>query len=112
MPDSPGNPPPADAAERRAVPAVTVYRVDVLPVCDTDLYRKLRQHLRKVDEVVVPPREGRAFRVPAGDCGANLPPGEAHCYPLRVEVYRCVAEELAEWTSPARSPYAGHHGGG
>jgi len=58
--------PPADAAERRGAPAVTVYRLDMLPEFDAAAYAWARQTLTKIDEVVVPPREARAFKVPAG----------------------------------------------
>jgi uncharacterized protein YcgI (DUF1989 family) len=63
--DEPAVPPP-DAAARRAVPAVTVYRVDMLPAYDAEFYERARLNLTKIDEVIVPPRDGRAFRVPAG----------------------------------------------
>ena len=66
MPTNASNPPPADAAERRAVEAVTVYRIDMLPAYDAAFYARARQNLTKVDEVIVPPRDGRAFNVPAG----------------------------------------------
>ena len=47
---------------------------------------------------------------PAGDCGANLPPGEATCYPLKVEIYRTEPGALDGWVSPARAQYPGGHG--
>ena len=58
--------PPQDAAQRRAAPAVTVYKVDMLPEYDFALYGQARKSLTKVDEVEVPPRDARAFSVPAG----------------------------------------------
>lgn len=57
---------PADAAERRAAKPVVCYTVDRLPPVDTAFYEGVRQGMTKVDEVIVPPRDGRAFRVPAG----------------------------------------------
>jgi hypothetical protein len=57
---------PDDAAQRRAVAPVTVYRVDVVPSYDAALYARARRTLTKIDEVIVPPRDGRAFHVPAG----------------------------------------------
>ena len=59
-------PAPADAAERRARPAVTVYDLDKLPRFDAAFYVRAKSRMRKVDEIIVPPRDGRAFRVPAG----------------------------------------------
>ena len=57
---------PADAAARRAKPAVVVYPSEGLPPFDAARLRALRQNLITVDEVVVPPRDGRTFRVPRG----------------------------------------------
>ena len=65
MPSNEISPPP-DAADRRAVPAVTVYRVDMLPTYDADCYARARENLTKIDEVIVPRCDGRAFTVPAG----------------------------------------------
>lgn len=64
MPNRPVAPP--DAAERRAVEPVVCYRVDQLPAVDPALFGDLRQDLTKVAEVLVPPRDGRTFEVPAG----------------------------------------------
>ncbi|KRS12634.1 hypothetical protein XM53_11220 [Roseovarius atlanticus] len=57
---------PTDAAVRRAVKPVICYPNDTLPVPDLDLYRAAREAARKVDEVMVPPREAACFRVAAG----------------------------------------------
>ncbi len=57
---------PDDADARRAVPPVICYPPETLPVPDLDLYRAARGAAWKLDEVLVPPREGRCFRVPAG----------------------------------------------
>ena len=59
-------PEPADAAARRAVEPVTVYTVDRLPPYDRDFYETVRGAMTKIDELVVPPRDARAFEVPAG----------------------------------------------
>ena len=59
------HPPPPDAAARRAAPAVICYAVENLPPVSPALFRA-REALTKVDEVVVPPRDGRCFEVPAG----------------------------------------------
>lgn len=57
---------PPDAAARRKAPAVIVYAVEGLPPFDADFYNAARSDLTKVAEVTVPPRDGRAFSVPAG----------------------------------------------
>ena len=57
---------PADAAARRAVEPVTVYTVDSLPAFDRTFYDAVRADMIPVDELTVPPRDGRAFEVPAG----------------------------------------------
>jgi uncharacterized protein len=57
---------PADAAQRRAAPAVVVYEVDKLPPVDMAFYERARTAMTKISETLVPPRDGRTFRVPAG----------------------------------------------
>ncbi|MCF3641783.1 DUF1989 domain-containing protein [Rhizobium sp. TRM95111] len=57
---------PSDAAERRKRRRVVVYPVETLPIADLDLLRAARKGLTTVDEIVVPPRDARAFRVPQG----------------------------------------------
>ena len=57
---------PTDAAERRAVKPVVCYPVETLPVPDMAMLRRARETLTKVDEVIVPPREGATFSVPKG----------------------------------------------
>ncbi len=59
-------PEPADAAARRAVRPVIVYAVDQVPRFDAAFYEKARATLTPVAEVLVPPRDARAFEVPAG----------------------------------------------
>lgn len=61
-----GIPAPSDAEERRSKPAVVVYPNETLPPVDLDRLLAARQSMTKVAEVVVPPREGRGFRVPRG----------------------------------------------
>lgn len=60
----PAHPAPADAAERRARPAVVCYPVETLPQPDMGWLEQARATLVKIDEVIVPPREGRSFSVP------------------------------------------------
>ena len=58
--------PPADAAARRAVKPVVCYPVETLPAPDMSRLAAVRETLTKIDEVIVPPREGKAFNVPKG----------------------------------------------
>ena len=60
------HPEPVDAAARRAVEPVIVYAVDKLPAWDRSFYERVRAGVTLVDERTVPPRDGRAFEVPAG----------------------------------------------
>ena len=62
----PEHPAPLDASARRAVAPVVVYPTDALPAPDLAGYRAARAGWAKVAEVIVPPRDGRAFAVPAG----------------------------------------------
>jgi uncharacterized protein len=57
---------PADAAERRRAPPVPVYAVDELPPYNAAFYEAARVDMTLVSELVVPPRDARAFSVPAG----------------------------------------------
>ncbi|HXM70440.1 MAG TPA: hypothetical protein VN970_04855, partial [Thermoanaerobaculia bacterium] len=59
-------PPPPDAAARRKVRAVVVYAVGQLPPFDAAFYERARSELTEISELLVPPREGRTFTVPAG----------------------------------------------
>ena len=65
-PATPESPAPADAAARKSVAPVICYPVDGLPQLDMDRYRAARAGMEKTFEVLVPPREARTFRVPAG----------------------------------------------
>ena len=57
---------PEDAEARRAVKPVICYPVETLPQVDPAAYRAAREDAAKVDEIVVPPRDARCFRVAAG----------------------------------------------
>ena len=63
---APVTPEPPDAAGRRAVRPVICYPVEHLPGANIPLYLRARETLESVAEVVVPPREGRCFRIAAG----------------------------------------------
>lgn len=55
---------PSDAAERRARRPVIAYPPEGLPPPDLAGYRARRKRTETVDEVLVPPRDARVFRVP------------------------------------------------
>ena len=57
---------PGDADARRSVPQVLVYPAETLPRVDHAALQAARQSLTKLDEIIVPPRDGRSFRVPRG----------------------------------------------
>ena len=57
---------PDDAAERRAVKPVICYPNETLPPPDMAVLKRARATMVKVDEVIVPPREGETFDVPKG----------------------------------------------
>lgn len=57
---------PADAAQRRSRPPVLVYPAETLPKLDHAMLQGARQSLSKRDEIIVPPRDARAFFVPKG----------------------------------------------
>src|SRR5690242_18001193 len=59
-------PEPIDAQARRRVAPVICYPTDSLEPPDLAAYRAAREGWRKVDEVIVPPRDARSFQVPAG----------------------------------------------
>lgn len=60
------HPDPEDAEDRRAIAPVVCYPVETLPAPDLAGYRAERSGAVKTAEVVVPPRDARCFRVPAG----------------------------------------------
>ena len=57
---------PEDAQARRGKPPVIVYPTGTLPQPDMAMYERARQNLTRIAEVIVPPRDGRTFDVPAG----------------------------------------------
>lgn len=66
MKPSPQHAKPADGDQRRAVEPVICYPIDTLPQPDMALYEAMRADLSLVERIIVPPREARTFRVPAG----------------------------------------------
>ncbi|MGA1274972.1 MAG: urea carboxylase-associated family protein [Gemmobacter sp.] len=65
-PRHPETPAPPDAAARRAVAPVVCYPPEGLPAPDLAALRAAFGTPRSVARITVPPREARAFRVPAG----------------------------------------------
>jgi len=57
---------PPDAAARRAARPTIVYSVAQLPPFDAAFYAQAREGAAKIAELAVPPRDARAFEVPAG----------------------------------------------
>jgi uncharacterized protein YcgI (DUF1989 family) len=59
-------PPPADAEDLRRKRPIICYPVDNLPQPGLAALGAARQNLTRVAELLVPPRDGRAFEVPRG----------------------------------------------
>ena len=57
---------PADAAARRAAPAVICYPTYGLPQPDMTNLERARTNLTKISETIVPPRDARCFEVQKG----------------------------------------------
>jgi uncharacterized protein YcgI (DUF1989 family) len=57
---------PADAAARRARKPIVCYPVAGLTPADMGMLERARATLEKTAEIIVPPRDGRSFEVPAG----------------------------------------------
>jgi hypothetical protein len=66
MTDTEHNQPPADAADRRAATPLICYEVNQLPSSNLSVYQQAREDLKKVSEIIVAPRDGATFEVPAG----------------------------------------------
>lgn len=66
MRGSPMTEAPADAAARRRASPIIVYPGAALPLTQRGAYTAARAAMTKVAELVVPPRDARAFIVPAG----------------------------------------------
>lgn len=60
------HPAPADADARRAVKPVVVYPNGTLPEPDFATLAEFKESMKKSEEVIVPPRDARTFRVPKG----------------------------------------------
>jgi uncharacterized protein YcgI (DUF1989 family) len=62
----PQNPAPENADELRDIVPTVCYPIDTLPQPNMDLYKSARENLTLINEVIVPPRDGRCFYVPKG----------------------------------------------
>ena len=65
-PDHPRYPAPMDAAARRAIDPVVCYPVNALPQPDIAALHAARAGWQQTARIIVPPRDARAFHVPAG----------------------------------------------
>lgn len=65
-PQQPETSPPMDAEARRQIKPVICYPVEGLAAADVASYRAARDGWTKTSEILVPPRDARSFRVPAG----------------------------------------------
>ena len=66
MKRTPENKAPLDGDTLKKIAPVICYPTGTLPAPDMDLYRTLRNNMILEDEVVVPPRDAKTFRVKAG----------------------------------------------
>ncbi len=64
--ENPDFPAPQDGDTRRGAPLVIAYPPEDLQAPDLSLFARARATAKKVDEVLVPPRDARCFNVPAG----------------------------------------------
>ena len=97
---------PPDAARRRAAPAVVCYDVAAVPVADAARLADWRASLEVVEEIVVPPRDARAFRVPA-DHGFRIVATDG---PQVGDLNLWNAHDLDErfWSGKTRQLHASH----
>lgn len=63
---TPQNPAPKNADDLRKIEPTVCYPIETLPKPDMELYIQARKGMTLVGEVIVPPRDGRCFDVPAG----------------------------------------------
>ena len=67
MKRTPQNKAPVDADARRMISPVICYPVDTLPMPNMAAYASARRTMELTEEMIVPPRDARTFRVPAGN---------------------------------------------
>lgn len=60
------HPSPKDAAKRRTAKPIVCYAVESLPPFDAEFYARAKEGMRKVEEIIAPPRQAATFTVPAG----------------------------------------------
>ena len=103
----PAGPAPADAEARRAAPPIVCYEVERLPPGpDPAWLERWRAGLTVADVVTVPPRDARAFRVPAGH-GFRIVSVEG---PQVGDLNLWHAHDLGErfWSGKTRQLHASH----
>ena len=94
--------PPDDADARRAIAPVIVYPPDTMPPPDLAAYAAIRDGAEKIVEVVVPPRDGRAFRVNAGQF-FRITSVEGHFKHSPNMQLPCLPTKLLQTRSPSTS---------
>lgn len=62
----PENSTPDDGEKRKNIAPVICYPVDALPPHDTNFYGPLRRQPELIETIIIPPRDARAFDIPAG----------------------------------------------
>lgn len=87
MKRKPQTQPPVDADARRAITPVICYPIDTLPSPNMVAYAAALETMQMSDEIIVPPRDARPFRVHAGDFFriVSLLPIESRNLPPRSE---------------------------
>jgi uncharacterized protein YcgI (DUF1989 family) len=63
---TPENSSPENAQELRDAAPTVCYPIETLPQRNMELYRAARRSLTLMDELIVPPRDGRGFYIPKG----------------------------------------------
>ena len=100
-------PPPPDADARRAAPPTVCYDVDALPPArDPAWLERWRAGLTVIDTVVVPPRDARTFRVPAGHGFRIVSTDGAQVGDLNLWHARNLDERF--WSGKTRQLHASH----
>ena len=59
--------PPQYAAVSRAIKPIVCYPNHSLPAFDKEFYDNARQNMIKIEELIIPPRDAKAFKVAAGN---------------------------------------------
>jgi len=57
---------PSEQEARRSKNPIVCYEVESLPPFDEAFYQQAKEGMEKVSQVLIPPRDGKSFKVPAG----------------------------------------------